>query len=110
VTDWWAAITSAISSFPPLLRYAVMPVGRKVWLPILVRLKRFPASSPSDQRWFSAWLFGAFSFCKALSSNGLKIKGPSGKTQTKSLPLPRTIPAKGAWNSIIFLKNINIFA
>ena len=34
----WFAIAAALSRVPPFLRYAVMPVARNVWLPILVAI------------------------------------------------------------------------
>jgi hypothetical protein len=39
----WFAIRAAFSSVPPLFRYAVMPVARKVWLPTRVAT---PAALP----------------------------------------------------------------
>jgi hypothetical protein len=34
----WLAMAAAFSSVPPFLRYAMIPVARNVWLPILVAM------------------------------------------------------------------------
>ena len=36
--EMWLAMAAAFSSVPPFLRYAVIPVARKVWLPTRVAM------------------------------------------------------------------------
>jgi hypothetical protein len=42
----WFAIAAAFSSVPPFLRYAVIPVARKLWLPSLVAMPAAAARRP----------------------------------------------------------------
>lgn len=44
--DSWFAICCATSSLPPLLRYSVIPVALKEWLPILVHTSAVALKMP----------------------------------------------------------------
>jgi hypothetical protein len=48
--DAWFAIAAAFSSVPPFLRYAVIPVARKLWLPSLVAMPAAAARRPKGER------------------------------------------------------------
>jgi len=45
----WFAIAAALSSVPPFLRYAVIHVARKLWLPKLGSVARADRA-PADHR------------------------------------------------------------